>query len=198
MNWSIITNGPYMEGLSDYFRPTPDETGTYVFRFPLKEDGAMPLICLDDLGLYALWALENPDQSRGLDLEVATVHATGRDIAAAFAAATGKPSRYDNVELATFMQEYWSRMPQGQDTKIGAAFAGEDDPTLMTYGQNFSAWWRIYQASADNKGIIRRDYDLLDRILPGRVRSVEEWMRKTKFEGEQRPLLKDYAGVDFR
>ena len=89
-------------------------------------------------------------------------------------------------------------LPTGQDTKIAGGYvpAGEDDETLMSYGQNFTAWWTIYQASGGNKGIITRDSEMLDRIFPGRVRSAEEWMRKTGYTGELKPLLKDW--VDHR
>jgi NmrA-like family len=192
MTWSILSSGPYIESLNEYFRPKVDSTGVHVFQLPLAQ-GAMPLISLEDLGSYALWILENPSQSNGMELEIATAHASGSDIAAAFHTTTGKAARYEVADLATFMSEFWSMLPNGQDTKIASSYAGDDDDTLMSYGQNFTAWWNIYQASGGNKGIITRDYELLDRILPGRVKSVEEWMKKTDYSGGFKPLLKDWA-----
>jgi hypothetical protein len=191
MMWSILSSGPYIESLNEYYRPRLDSAGVHVFRLPLGQ-GAMPFICLEDLGSYAQWILEHPSQSNGMELEIATVHASGADIEAAFSTTTGKAARYEAVDLATFMHEFWSLLPNGQDTKIASSYAGDDD-TLMSYGQNFTAWWNIYQASAENKGIITRDYELLDRILPGRVKSVEEWMKKTRYTGGLKPLLKDWA-----
>jgi NmrA-like family len=191
MMWTILTSGPYIESLNEYYRPQVDPASIYVFRLPLAE-GAMPFIHLEDLGKYARWILDHPSQSNGMDLEIATAHATGEDIVAAFTAVTGKPARYDAADLAAFMHEFWSTLPNGQDTKIAGSYAGDDD-TLMSHGQNFTAWWNIYQASGGNKGIIRRDYDLLDRILPERVKSVEEWMSKTGYTGKLKPLLKDWA-----
>jgi hypothetical protein len=182
-----------MEAFDDYYRPLPDANGVQVFRIPLA-DGAMPLIHLADLGRYALWILDNPSESNGLNLEIATAHTTGEEMARAYTAVTGKPARYETVDLAQYMTEFWSHLPQGEHTKIGGAVAPNDD-TLMTFGQNFTAWWNIYQASADNKGIIKRDYALLDKILPDRVRSIEEWMKKTNFIGELKPLLKDNADL---
>jgi hypothetical protein len=191
MMWTIITSGPYIESLNEYYRPKENAEGVHIFHLPIA-DGAMPFIHLADLGRYALWALENPSKSNGVDLEIATVHATGNDLATAFTTATGKPAHYDAADLKAFITDFWSMLPQGEDTKIGAAYAGDDD-TLMSYGQNFTAWWSIYQASGGNKGIIKRDYALLDRILPDRVKSVEEWMRKTEYTGQLKPVLKDWA-----
>ena len=90
------------------------------------------------------------------------------------------------------MRDFWADLPNGQETKIGSKYAGDDD-SLMTYGQTFSAFWRIFQASAGNKGILRRDYEILNQILPTRVKSVEGWMRKTAYQGSLKPWLKDRA-----
>jgi hypothetical protein len=59
----------------------------------------------------------------------------------------------------------------------------------MTVRENFSAWWRIYQRFGGNKGVIQRHYEFLDRILPGRVKSIPEWMEKTGYTADHRPLL---------
>jgi hypothetical protein len=34
---------------------------------------------------------------------------------------------------------------------------------------------------------------MLDQIFPERIKNVEEWMRKTNYTGELKPLLKDWA-----
>lgn len=188
MNWSILCSGPYLESLSESSNPQLID-GIYTFKFPLADDGAMPFIHLDDLALYALWIFTHPEESRGLNLEIATVHATGHDVAAAFTAATGHPARYEASDLQEFLTENFSHLPQGADTVIGGDFA-PGDKSLMTFRQNFTAWWEIYRASGGNKGIIQRDYEALDRILPGRVRSVEEWMKKVEYTGEYKRMLK--------
>jgi hypothetical protein len=38
-----------------------------------------------------------------------------------------------------------------------------------------------------------KDFELMDEILPERVRSVGEWMRLTGYNGEKSNVLKDYA-----
>lgn len=38
------------------------------------------------------------------------------------------------------------------------------------------------------------DYQLLDDILPDRLRSVEDWMRKTGYTGEHKEvIMKDWS-----
>jgi hypothetical protein len=54
----------------------------------------------------------------------------------------------------------------------------------------FTNWWNLYKASAGNKGLIRRDYQFLDKILPGRAKSVGDWMKKEKYTGERVSLVK--------
>ena len=44
-----------------------------------------------------------------------------------------------------------------------------------------------------NTGLLRKDYALLDTILPDWIKSVEEWMRKARYTGEFKSLLKDQA-----
>lgn len=68
--------------------------------------------------------------------------------------------------------------------------AGPDvarDESDMTWRRNFSAWWRFW-----GDGIVGpRDLKLLDRIHPGRIRSLKEWMVKTGYDGKPRPVLKN-------
>ncbi|KAK9365617.1 hypothetical protein V1509DRAFT_370820 [Lipomyces kononenkoae] len=191
MNWSVVISGPYMETLGEIFKPRKDEHGFYVFALPLA-DGAIPLICLDDLAAYVLWMFDNPEKSRGLTLSVSTQHASGEDIAHALASVSGKPARYEDVDLEEFLTESWKSLPDGAETKIGSSFA-PNDPTLMTYRQNFRGWWNIFRASAGNKGLLTRDYQQLDEILPNRIKSVAEWIKISGYTGEAQSVLKDRA-----
>lgn len=181
--WSILTTGPYIEMLSELLRPRQETDGTFVFEAPLA-DGAVPFIHLDDLGPYVHWIYSNINRSAGMNLKVAVEHVSYSYLAEVFTKVTGKPARYQNVTL-----EEWFRsgpMSPVADKKLGSG----DDPTLLTYRQNFSAWWTLYQRSGGNKGILRRDYELLDKIFPRRVRSLEQWMRKVGYTGERRVVLK--------
>lgn len=188
MKWSILTTGPYIEMLSERLRPVKREAdGVYVFRAPLA-NGAVPFVHLDDLGPYVHWILSHPTESAGLNLKVAIEHVSYAHLVDSFTRVTGETAVYENPSI----EEYFAEGPftPVAEVKLGAQTAGEDDTSLLTYRDNFSAWWRLYQGSGGNKGLIRRDYEFLDRIFPDRVKSVEQWMRKVVYTGEERTVLK--------
>lgn len=187
--WSILTTGPYIEGFWERFCPKKDPTDdkTYLFQIPLK-DGAIPFVHLEDLGPQVHWLFSNISQSAGLNLKVAVAHVSLPEIAAAFTKVTGKPARAENIP----MDEYWKvgTFANLADKKLGYEPPGVEDKTLLTYRQNFTHWFQLYQRSGANKGILRRDYELLDKLFPNRVKSLEEWMRKVGYTGEYKPVLK--------
>lgn len=185
MNWSVLATGPYAERLWEPINnPTKEADGTYVFRLPLGKTGAMPLVALDEVGIYAKWMFEHPGLSAGLHLGVAIAHVSGYDLAAAFEKVTGKKTRYDDIPLQMVMD----RLPRG---KIGAQGSpGYDDPTLHTAAEHFGPWFGIFVDSGGNTGLWKRDYELLDEIMPNRIRTLEEWMQKVKYDGTPNPVLK--------
>jgi hypothetical protein len=80
-------------------------------------------------------------------------------------------------------------MPPG---KVGAlASAGFDDPTNATATKHFGPWFGIFRDSGGNTGCWQRDYRLLDEIVPKRIRSLQEWMRRVKYDGEAEAILKN-------
>jgi uncharacterized protein YbjT (DUF2867 family) len=183
MAWSILTSCLYIEGLSEILRPFPDpnDPGTMVFAAPLGE-GKLPLIYLQDYGAYARWILDNPARSNGLELHVGTEDIAWKDLAAAFTAVTGLKAIYKDVTLDEYFQlGFWPN----PDAKLGYS-ARPDDPTLFTVRENFSGFWNTWK---DN--LTKRDYQLLDDILPTRVKSVKEWMEKTGYKGQPASVLKD-------
>jgi hypothetical protein len=125
-----------------------------------------------------------------LDFEIATAHVAGSDIASAFNATTGKPARYVSLPVEVWHANTWTKLPKGADTKVGFLSIKDDEALLQTYGENFTNWWNLYKASAGNKGLIQRDYQFLDKILPGRVKSVEDWMKKENYTGERVAIVK--------
>jgi hypothetical protein len=91
---------------------------------------------------------------------------------------------FEDVDQAVYFEKY-SGVPAGTPASWAQPERG---PALggQTYRENFAGWW-----SAWHDDLITRDYALLDRILPDRVRDLEEWMHKTKYNGRQRSVLKD-------
>lgn len=188
MKWTIIRSGPYMEMLSAIMCPTPQKDGSLHFHLPLG-DGAIPFVHLGDYGKYVDWTFSNPDASAGLDFGIATTHATGAQVAEACEKVTGKPSEYININIEVWSSVAWKALPQGPDTKIGFQTVKDPDALLMTFGDNFAHWWRLYQESANNTGLIQRDYEFLDKIVPDRVKTVEEWMNKVNYTGAKESVL---------
>ncbi|KAF2094413.1 NAD(P)-binding protein [Rhizodiscina lignyota] len=187
---SVLTSGPYMELLFEFMLPRPPKAPgePYVFVAPLGS-GAVPLIHLEDLGEYGLYLFDNPS-TNGLDLKVATQHVHWAELASTFTKVTGKPAEYLDVSLEEYMDKYYPAGKKAVTRKIGT---DRKDPTLLTWGQNFSGFWNLFKESGGNKGLVRRDYEMLDRIHPGRVKSVGEWMKKVGYEGQPRPVLKDWV-----
>ena len=62
---------------------------------------------------------------------------------------------------------------------------------LQTYAEDFGNWFEVYKATGNNTGLLKRDYEKLDKILPDRVKSLEEWMRLVGYTGEPKAVLKD-------
>lgn len=179
MNWSLLESGPYAEDTLQRMTLNFDEkTGEWVWKAFLGDKGCMALVALGDLAWFARYMFENPEEFRGDLLSVGIKHTSGKDMAAALTAVTGKPSRYE----AETREEYNVRMPA---LKIGVAHSpGYDDPTLVTAQQMFANWFGIWQDSVGNTGLWTRDYERLDRIKPDRIKTVEEWMRLVKYDPE--------------
>lgn len=127
---------------------------------------------------------DTPDRSNGLELHVATEDIAWKDLATAFSDVTGKKAVYKNVTL----DEYFGLgiFPE-PDAKLGSA-AAPDDSTLFTFRENFSGFWNCWKDE-----LTTRDYALLDEILPGRIKSVKEWMIKTNYDGVPKSVLKTFG-----
>lgn len=189
MNWSVIESGPYPEAhLSTWF-PSKGADGVYVFRMPIEADGAMAMVGLADFAWYTRYMFENPKEFEADLLSVGIDHVTGNTIAAAFTAVTGEAARFEPLPLSAVAKTW-------DDTKIGLAGSpGYEDPTLKTRAGHFVPWFTIWQESGGNKGLWTKDYARLDRIHPGRIKTIEGWMRSVDFSINQYPnVLK--TGLD--
>jgi hypothetical protein len=129
----------------------------------------MPHVALEDCGYYARWLFDNPQRANGMNLEVAIEQVGYHELAAAFEKVTGHPARYIDTELDT----YWSG-PLKMAAALPAGYNADiNDKSTMSFRDNFTGFWNIWKHE-----IIRRDYALLDRIHPNRVRNVEQWLRR--------------------
>lgn len=182
MRWSILTTGPYIEQLFGFMSPSQAEDGVWEFRIPVG-NGEIPYVHLGDLGTYVRWILEHPEESAGMNVQAAIEDITLDSLAKAFTAVTGKPARGVSPSIEDWFNEIgWTSV---LDVKVGERHLRENDPSLVSVRESFSNWLRLYESS-----IIHRDYALLDRIHPQRVRSVDEWMRKVTYTGDR---TRDYT-----
>ncbi|PQE29308.1 hypothetical protein CJF30_00004343 [Rutstroemia sp. NJR-2017a BBW] len=184
MTTSLITTGPYADMLMDgMFVPEEREDGVFVWRNPARS-GKIPLIALSDVGHYSLWLFEHPTESSTLNLRVGTASVSFAEIAETFTRVTGKPAIHEYVPLEAYLThaEPYPNAP--------ANFAaGPDvarDEASMTWKENFSAWWRFW---GEGK-CVPRDEKMLDRVLPDRIKGLEEWMREVQYDGRRKSVLK--------
>ncbi|KAI1747447.1 hypothetical protein F4782DRAFT_543506 [Xylaria castorea] len=181
MRSALFTTGPYIEmtiGQGTPFQPRVED-GVAVWRVPLAQ-GAVPFTALDDVGVYVRWLFDNADgEADGLDLEIALDHVTFEAYARAFEEVTGKPARWVDNDLGEHIDLTWgpaADLPAGYNADVA-------DPSTMSLRRNFTAFFHMFRASGGNKGVLRRDYALLDRIYPQRIKTVEEWLRKENEKG---------------
>jgi hypothetical protein len=119
-----------------------------------------------------------------MDLEMATDNVGFTEIAATFTKVTGKKG----VHCFTPFEEYLPRRepypgaPANYTIGPGAKYESQ-----MTWRENFTAWWKFWGSGR----AATRDMRLMDEIYPGRIKSLEEWMRKVDYQGTPRPTLKD-------
>jgi uncharacterized protein YbjT (DUF2867 family) len=184
MGAALFTTGPYIEmaiGAGTIMTPIIED-GVVVWKVPLGE-GAVVHVALDDCAHYVRWLFDHQDESNGMDLEVAIDHVTYKDLAAAFTKVTGQPAKCVDLSL----EDYWKHgpvakgfheMPAGYNATVG-------DPSTMSIRENFSGFWNMWRLSGGNRGVIKRDYALLDRIHPNRIRSAEQWFRLEDEKGRK-------------
>ncbi|KAL7957478.1 hypothetical protein V8C34DRAFT_314874 [Trichoderma compactum] len=136
-----------------------------------------------------LWYFPHPKKSdsrqfAGLNLDIGVEDVSLEQIAKAFTDTTGKPGKATNLTIEQWTQETWL-LEEDMEHKIGTSTA-PGDPSLLTFRQNFSAWWRIYQDCGGNTELelCNRGYSLLDESYPGRMRSLKRWMEKVGYDGD--------------
>ncbi|KAK0708475.1 hypothetical protein B0H67DRAFT_603426 [Lasiosphaeris hirsuta] len=190
MRVAALTTGPYMDMALSAFTPVSpaierdEETG--------EEVGAVAHTSLDDLQYYARWLFDHyaDDEVDGMNLEVGIDYIHYRDVAKAFEKVTGRKARFVDGDLETYFSEGGfsnnAELPTGY-------MVSKDSLAAMSVKENFTGWWNAWRASGGNEGVVKRDYALLDKIYPGRTRSVEGFFQKEaeKAEREGRGTLWD-------
>lgn len=101
--------------------------------------------------------------------------------AAVFTTVTGINAVYKDVTLDEYFQlGIWP----DPDVILGY-FTGYNDGSFMTVRENYSGVWNTWKDNLTN-----RDYQLLDEVLPTRMKSVKEWMEQTGYRRNYASVLK--------
>ena len=152
--------------------------------FVHTEDGKIPLIALEDVGVYSLWMFDNIKDSASLELKVATDEVSFADIAATFTQVTGKPAAHQFVPLDVYLPVA-EPFPHAPANWAAGPTAPRDEST-MTWRANFGAWWLYWGEGLAEK----RNWALLDKIHPQRIKSLKDWMEKNNYDGQPKAVLK--------
>lgn len=175
MGSAVFTTGPYISmalGAHTPMSPTVED-GVVTWRVPLGR-GAVAHVDLDDCGYYVRWLFDNQSRANGLDLEVAIDLIDYNDLAQAFTKVTGHAAKY----VDTSLESYWISGPMGSGAVPTGYNADAKDSATMSIRTNFTGFWNMWKHSGGNRGVIRRNFELLDEIHPHRIKSAEEWFRR--------------------
>jgi len=136
------------------------------------------------VGAYVLWIFDHPERSAGLDLEVATDEVSFKEIAEVFTRVTGRPAIHRLLPMDPYLDaaEPYPNAP----VNWTAGSKGVRDEAIMTWRENFAAWWLYWGGGLG----ATRNFTLLDEIYPERIKSLEDWMRKVRYQGKPKIVLK--------
>jgi hypothetical protein len=191
MGVALFTTGPYIEmtiASATLMSPTIEKNASgedaVTWTVPLTQESAVAHVSLDDCGPYVRWLFDNPGRANGMDLKVAIDHILYADLAAAFTKVTGRPAQFVEVDMDTHWKEGVLAPRADHPAGYGADI---NDPATMSVRDNFTGFWNVWRHARRDGGLVKRDYKLLDEILPGRIRSAEEFFareeEKAKREG---------------
>ncbi|KAJ2496059.1 hypothetical protein GGF44_000366 [Coemansia sp. RSA 1694] len=112
----FIYLGFYMENFVNYSRISPEDNKTVEFTLPLKPDSKLPLVdTANDTGAVVAYILEHPEECLGLVVEVSGGYYEPQDMAKAFTAVTGIPSRYVQIPYEYIDNDELVQMFKGQE-----------------------------------------------------------------------------------
>lgn len=132
---------------------------------------------------------DHPEESAGLFLKVATDEVSFEDIARTFTEVTGKQASHERISL----QEFFPKVEPFPNAPANWA-AGPNAPrdeSSMTFRENFTPWWKYWGEGIAEK----RNFELLDKIHPARIKSLREWMEKNGYDGRPKSILKGKADL---
>lgn len=180
--WVITNGGVYAEMLGSLLLPRKRDDGVFEFVAPIGE-GSIPFVPLESYGTLARWVFENPEKSVGKTISWPPWFTSYPDLVNAFEGATGKKAIWTDVT-----QEQWfegisayvdpeDMLPKG---------SSRDDPTAVSFRKTFGAWWNLWKDNIRNLEKEKENEAWADEVDPQRLKSLEDWMRKSGYTGKFR------------
>lgn len=111
---------------------------------------------------------DNIEDFAGLQLKVSTDEVSFADIAATLTQVTGTPAAHQFVPSAVYLRMA-EPFPNPPPNWAAGPMAPRDDSTMM-WRANFGAWWYYWGEGWSEK----RDWALIDKIHPQRIKSLKE------------------------
>ena len=130
----------FMENLA-FLGPQEDDGGGLVVRMPLPGGVPLQMIAVDDVGAVALAALRDPGAVPGGAVEIAGDEVTGEQVAAAYAAHTGREVRYEPLPVDALgddadMRAMWSWFAETDAYRADLELTRRLDPGV----QDLATW----------------------------------------------------------
>ena len=142
-------------------------------------------MALADVGVFVKWIFDHPEKSAGIDLQMTTDQVSFSEITSTVTRVTGRKAVHRVIPLEEYLPKY-EPYPNAPANWAGLP----SDGSVMTWRENFTAWWKYW---GEGKGATR-NIALLDEIYPGRIKTLEEWLRKVDYQGGKRgSVLKDIS-----
>ncbi|KAK7053086.1 hypothetical protein VNI00_004407 [Paramarasmius palmivorus] len=167
--WSIVTTGPYIEGLRGaLLGPLEErENGAVVFATPIG-DGHVPVISLRDIGWWVRWTFDNREETSGKEIKIATEMLHWDTLVETFTRVTGIPAIHRRLGVDEYMAK------RGLDKIPLIAGGGKDLPTIKdTFSGMYWSW---------RDDLLTRDMEWLRKIHP-EGHTLESWIRETGYDG---------------
>ncbi|KAF2164715.1 hypothetical protein M409DRAFT_56524 [Zasmidium cellare ATCC 36951] len=175
--WTIYNPPAYTDMLqSGMFQPQITADGTRVFPFPIKPTARIPFITIRDIGAYALAIFLDPVGWSGKTLYPGSHYATGPEIAETLTRVTGLPAKFLSMDT-----EEWKKAMGARGT--APLVVGDDEG--ITLGENFAMTWAAWGEDV----FVERDFEALRKLHP-ELESLEGWMRRTGYDGTEKPFLR--------
>ncbi|MFJ9771391.1 NmrA/HSCARG family protein [Kitasatospora sp. NPDC101157] len=96
--WTVIGPAAFLDNYANEW--TLESLREGVFHLPMPPGVPIPVIAAESIGAFAAHVLAHPDAYAGRRIDIASQWCTGEQIAAAIAAASGRPVRCEEVPLS--------------------------------------------------------------------------------------------------